>query len=74
MKILALVLVTFDTSQVAENTSSNHAFVLVALTQVKLLKLLKILKTMLLSWSLLTQDKMLKILEITKIMLLSWSH
>jgi hypothetical protein len=44
---------------------------LVALTQAKLLKLLK---TMLLSWSLLTQDKMLKILEITKIMLLSWSH
>jgi hypothetical protein len=29
MKILALVLVTFDTSQVAENTSSNHALVLV---------------------------------------------
>jgi hypothetical protein len=29
MKILALVLVAFDTSQVAENTSSNHALVLV---------------------------------------------
>jgi hypothetical protein len=52
MKILALVLVTFDTSQVAENTSSNHALVLVTLTQAKLLKILKIIKTMLLSWSL----------------------
>jgi hypothetical protein len=29
MKILALVLVTFDIGQVAENTSSNHALVLV---------------------------------------------
>jgi hypothetical protein len=52
MKILALVLVTFDTSQVAENTSSNHVLALVTLTQVKLLKILKIIKTMLLSWSL----------------------
>jgi hypothetical protein len=66
MKILALVLVTFDTSQVAENTSSNHALVLVTLTQAKLLKILKIIKTMLLSWSLLTQDKMLKILKSPK--------